>query len=72
MQRDFSKGIVGLGVVKDARPERFVLVLSSPDRSEIWRTDFFTESELRDIYTKRGLTEAQIEHDMQGARSNPV
>ena len=55
-------------LVSNSDPERFVIITVDLDRGLIIRTDFLSESELRDLCVSSGLKDFEVEEYVSRAR----
>jgi hypothetical protein len=66
------KATMKIGKIKGSDPEEFFIQTESDDPKAMFRGDFLTEQELRDVMTKGGASKLEIDQLIEQARKHEV
>lgn len=61
-----------IGKIKGSDPEQFFIQTESDDPKAMFRGDFLTEKQLRDVMTKGGASKREIDELIEQARKHEV
>lgn len=61
-----------IGKIKDSNPEQFFVQTESVDPKAMFRGDFLTEEQLREIMRRGGATTPEIDQLIEQARKHEV